>query len=144
MLARPFVLVAEADQGVAVVIVTLAVPKTVRRRYVTKRDLVKYGYTDWCQACTQLPSGMHNVKVLHDNRCRDRIGELMAEDDDQRQVKRVSGSVHSEVAIPRPEAGEEVDVNRRSSHSQFHDRWKNSQFAQFEWVDHHAQETDLE
>ena len=48
---------AEADQGVAPVIVMLAVPKTDRRRYVTKRDLVKYGYTaeassSWRLACT--------------------------------------------------------------------------------------------
>ena len=71
---------------------------------------MKYGYTDECQACTQLASGMHNAKVPHDDRCRDRIGELMAEDDDQRQVERVSVSVHAEVEIPRPEAGEEVDV----------------------------------
>ena len=78
------------------------------RRYVTKRDLVKYGYTDECQACTQLASGMHNAKVPHDNRCRDRIGELMAEDDDQRQVEREFGA--AEVEIARLEAGEEVDV----------------------------------
>ena len=31
----------------------------------------------------QLMSGMHNAKVPHDDRCRDRIGELMASDDDQ-------------------------------------------------------------
>ena len=75
----------------------------------SKRDLLKYGYTDECQACTQLASGMHNAKVPHDDRCRDRIGELMAgDDDDQRQVERVSGA--AEVEIPRPEAGEEVDV----------------------------------
>ena len=93
---------AEADQGVAPVIVMPAAPRTDRRRYVTKRDLVKYGYTDECQACTQLASGMHNAKVPHDDRCRDRIGELMAEDDDQRQVERVSGTVlHPEVEIPR-------------------------------------------
>ena len=49
---------------------------------------------------------MHNAKVLQDDR---RIGEL-AEDDDQRQVERVSGSVHPKVEIPRPEAGEEMDV----------------------------------
>ena len=55
---------AEADQGVAPVIVVPAVPKTDRRRYVTKRDLVKYGYTDECQACTQLASGRHNAKVI--------------------------------------------------------------------------------
>ena len=51
---------------------------------------------------------MHNAKVLHDDRCQDRVGELMAGDDDQRQVERVSGV--AEVAIPCPEAGEEVDV----------------------------------
>ena len=80
-LARLVVLVAEADQGVAPVIVMLAVPKTDWRRYVTKRDIVKYGYTHECQACTQLASGMHNAKVPHDDKCRDRIGELTAEDD---------------------------------------------------------------
>ena len=62
-LVRLVVPAAEAEQGVATVIVMLAVPKTDRRRYVTKKDLVKYGYTDECQACTQLASGMHNAKV---------------------------------------------------------------------------------
>ena len=101
---------AEADQGVAPVIVMPAAPRTDRRRYVTKRDLAKYGYTGECQACTQLASGMHSAKVPHDDRCRDRIGELMAEDDDQRQVERVSGTVHPEVETPCPGAGEEMDV----------------------------------
>ena len=101
---------AQADQGVAPVIVMLGAPRTDRRRYVTKRDPVKCGYTVECQACTHLCSGMHNAKVPHDDRCRDRIGELMAEDDDQRQVERVSGTVHPEVEIPRPGAGEEMDV----------------------------------
>ena len=107
-LARLVVPEAEADQGVASVIVMLAAPRVDRRRYVTKRDLVKYGHTDECQACTQLASGMHNAKVPHNDRCRDRIGELMAEDDDQREVERVS--VHPEVETPRQGAGEEMDV----------------------------------
>ena len=34
----------------------------------------------------------------------------MAEDDDQRQVERVSGTVRPEVETPRPGAGEEMDV----------------------------------
>ena len=55
-----------------------------------------------------MASGAHNAKVPHDDRCRDRIGELMAEEDDQRQVERVSGA--AEVEIPRPGAGEEMDV----------------------------------
>ena len=55
---------------------------------------------------------MHNAKVPHDDRCRDRIGELMADDDDQRQVERVTSrtAVEVENEIPCPEAGEEVDV----------------------------------
>ena len=53
---------------------------------------------------------MHNAKVPHDDRCRDRIGELMAEDDDQRQVERVSSRTVPEVEIPRPGAGEDMDV----------------------------------
>ena len=59
-LARLVVLVAEADQGVAPVIVMPAAQRTDRRRYVTKRDLVKYVDTQtsvkharrWRQACT--------------------------------------------------------------------------------------------
>ena len=82
---------------------------------------------------------MHNAKVPHDDRCRDRIGELMASDDDQRQIERVTSraAVEVENEIPCPEAGEEVDVGEpmvvwkiNQKHSQFHDRWKNSQFPQ--------------
>ena len=109
---RPVVPEAEAEQGVAPVIVMPAVPRVDRRRYVTKRDLVKYGYTDECQACTQLASGMHNAKVPHDDSCRDRIGDLMAGDDDQRQVERMMSrtTVDVENEISCPETGEEVDV----------------------------------
>ena len=67
-LARLVVPEAEADQGVALVIVMPAAPRTDRRRCVTKRDLVKYRYTDECQACVQLASGMYNAKVPHDDR----------------------------------------------------------------------------
>ena len=49
----------------------LAIPRNDRRRYVTKRDLVKCGYTDECRACTELSTDMHNAQVLHDDRCRD-------------------------------------------------------------------------
>ena len=58
---------------VSPVIVVLSVPGVGRRRCVTKKDLVKRGDTNECQACTQLASRMHNAKVLHDDRCRDRI-----------------------------------------------------------------------
>ena len=58
--------------------------------------------------------GIRHAKceIPHDDRCRDRIGELMASDDDQRQVERVTSRVAVEVEseIPCPEAVEEVDV----------------------------------
>ena len=54
-LVRPVVPEAETEQGVAPVIVMLAVPKIDRRRYVTKRDLVKCGRV----------SSMHAVGVRH-------------------------------------------------------------------------------
>ena len=111
---RPVVLAVEAEQGVAPVIVMLVDSKTDRRRYVMIKDLVKYGYTDECQACTQLASGMHSATVPHDDRCRDRIGELLADDDDQRQVERVTSRTISEVESPCPEAGQEMDVGEPS------------------------------
>ena len=127
-LARPVVPEAEADQGAALVIVMPAAPRTDRRSYATKRDLVKYGYTDECQACTQLASDMHNAKIPHDERCRDRIVELMAEDDDQE---------------PRVRELEKrwTLVNRRllKINNQF-----NNQFPQFEWADHRVQEPELD
>ena len=111
---RPVVPEAEAEQGVAPVIVMPVVPRVDRRRYVTKRDLVKYGYTDECQACTQLASGMHNAKVPPDDRCRDRIGELMAGDDDQRQIERVTSRATVDVGNEIPCTGEKVDVGEPS------------------------------
>ena len=73
---------------------------------------MKCGYTDECQACKQLAAGMHNAKVLHDDRCRDRFGKIVAEDDDHRQGERVSSSrAVPEVEVPRAAAGEEMDVS---------------------------------
>ena len=100
----------EAEQGVAPVIVVLAAPRVHRRRYVTKRDLAKFGHTE-CQACTQLAAGMHNAKVPHDDRCGDLIGELMAEDGGPRQGERVSSRSLLEAEVPRPEDGEDMDVS---------------------------------
>ena len=59
----------------------------------------------------QWSSGMHNAKVSHDDRCRNRIGELMAGDDDQKQVERMMSrtTVDVENEIPCLDTGEEVD-----------------------------------
>ena len=65
----------------------------------------------------------------------------MAEDDDQRQVQRVSGIIRPEVEIPRPKPEKRWTlVNRRLIfHNQF-----NNRFPQFEWVDHRVQEPELD
>ena len=78
----------------------------------------------------------HNAKVPHDDRCRDRIGELMEGDDDQRQVDLMASrtAVEVENEIPCPEAGEEVDVGESTVvEDQRSD--PQCQFPQFEWVD---------
>ena len=123
-LVSPVVPDAKAKLGVVPAIVMPAVPKVDRRRYVT------------------------NAKVLHDVRCRNRIGELMTSDDDQRQVERVTSRAVVEVAneISCPEnrwmlANQLLwkinDQILNQCHSQFH-----SKLPQFEWVNHQAQEPD--
>ena len=129
-LARLVVPEAEADQGVALVIVMPAAPRTDRRRYVTKRDLLKYGHTDECQACTQLASGTHEattdaeialVSSWQRTLTRDKLSECLV-------LQRLKSRVR------KPEKRWTL-VNRwivwlDRKHSQFHDRWKNSQFPQ--------------
>ena len=44
----------------------------------------------------QLAAGMQTAKISHDDRSRDRFGELMAEDDDQGQGDRGSSGAVSE------------------------------------------------
>ena len=56
----------------------------------------------WKQACT--------TRRFLDDRCRDRIGELMAEDDDQRQGEKSSQRLKSHV-----QRGEEMDVGVRET-----------------------------
>ena len=69
-----------AEHGGAPIVLMPAVPRVDRRRSVTKPDLAKYGYTEECPACTQLTAGNAQCKGSHDDRCRDRIVELVAGD----------------------------------------------------------------
>ena len=92
------VLVSEADPGVALVIVVLEAPKHDRRRYLAKRSLAGYGYTDECPACAQLGTGMRVATVPHDDRCRDHIGDLIPRDDDPKQSERIPAAPGAESA----------------------------------------------
>ena len=133
----PVVPEAEAEEGVALVFVMPAVPRVDRRRYVTKRYLVKYGYTDECQACVQLASGMQNATDAETAALASSLQVMTIRD--KLSMSRTTSEVENE--IPCPETGEEVDhrsshgqftrkISHDRKHSQFHVRWKNSQFPQ--------------
>ena len=75
-------------------IVMPADPRVDRKRYVTKRDLAKYGYARG--------SSMHAIGSRHAQRegsSRRQIGELMTQDEDQRQGERVSSRAVPEAEV---------------------------------------------
>ena len=72
---------------------------------------MKCGYTDECPACTQLTTALSNVKVLHADRCRDRIGELRPRDEDWRQSDRVLSMSAPEPEVQLPHVWEDAAVN---------------------------------
>ena len=93
---------------------------------------MKYGYTDECQACTQFASGMP-----HDDRFRDRqMASSWHRTMTRDKLSVCLVTVHPEVEIPRPEAGEEMASGCGTQFS--------NQFPQFEWVDHRVQEPELD
>ena len=125
-LARPVVPAAEAVQGVALVIVMPAVPRVDRRRHVHEARSRKV----WIH---RRVSSMHTVGS--DDRCRERIGELMLED--ARQGERVSSREQSQSLTSRAQKPERrwTLVNRRSV-------WmchQSNQLPRINTVDLHAQ-----
>ena len=121
---QPVVPSADAENGVAPIVGTLSVPKpsqAPRRRYVTKADLEKHGFTDECPACTQLAVGARVASVAHSEACRDRIGKLMEESDDLRQTGRLKRHRERDAkdepedqAAEPPQAGQEMEVGEPS------------------------------
>lgn len=83
----------------------------VRARYITKADVYKYGTTDFCPGCV-LVAVRQSTRVVRSQVCRDRIAELMDQDD----VGRARLAVH---ASKRPSAeaagvlGESLDAHPR-------------------------------
>ena len=65
---------------------------------------------------THIWHNIHNTIFPHNNKNRDHIGELMAGDDDQRQVERMMSRTTADVGseIRCLETGEEVDVGEPS------------------------------
>ena len=54
----------------------------VRRRYILKQDVARYGPTPGCEACTALAGGAQRVTKPHADECRRRMDELMQRDED--------------------------------------------------------------
>ena len=53
-----------------------------RRRYILKQDVMRYGPTPECEACTTLAAGAQRVMKPHSDECRARMEELMQRDED--------------------------------------------------------------
>lgn len=49
-----------------------------RRMYIRTQDLVKYGYTDRCEACRSIQTGRTRTGICHTEACRQRIVDCMA------------------------------------------------------------------
>ena len=54
--------------------------ETIRRLYIRKRDVQKYGFTPGCEGCTAVSRG--GVSRNHTEECRNRIEKAMKEEGD--------------------------------------------------------------
>ena len=92
---------------------------------------MRYGYTNECPACKQLATSLRNVKVLHAHKCRDRIGDLIARDEDPRQRDIIPSMSSPEAEVQRPQVREDVAVNEPTVRvNETTTRVRNHQFAQ--------------
>eukprot|EP00971_Amphidinium_carterae_P307896 6118997-Amphidinium_carterae.1 len=97
-----------AVEAAAVPFVPVAVPlPSVRRRYVTKADLRRFGATIGCQACAEI-SATGATKKIHTEECRSRI-EAMLRDvaggperlEAHKRRREEAEAAREEVAVPR-------------------------------------------
>ena len=52
----------------------------VKRVYITRKTLEKFGYTAGCAACDETKAGFHTGGTQHSDFCRRRIEQAMSED----------------------------------------------------------------
>ena len=52
----------------------------LRKTYLTKRDLLTYGYTQGCPACAAISGGFSRSGVVHSDECRKRLEEKLRND----------------------------------------------------------------
>ena len=58
--------------------------ESMRRLYIRRKDVEKYGYTEGCEGCKRMRAGM-SAKP-HTQECRTRMEEAMKEDEEGRKV----------------------------------------------------------
>ena len=81
--------------------------RKLKRLYITKKDLEKFGYTADCPACDATQIGKRTSGIQHTNRCRDRLEEhIRGEEEENPRVARHESRVGEAVTgMPKPVSG---------------------------------------
>ena len=86
----------------------------IRRLYITKRDIRKYGMTPQCPGCTAVNRG--GKAANHSEQCRDRIEKEIAEKEPEkfeRAVERMAEAMEQGREAGGAESEETGEVDRR-------------------------------
>ena len=81
--------------------------KSMRRLYITKRDLDKYGYTAGCVAGDATRIGKRGTGVHHTPACRERIERLLQAEEGNLRVAQHTAKVDTEITGQKQEVSEE-------------------------------------
>ena len=81
--------------------------KALRRLYITKRDLDKYGYTAGCAACGATRIGKRSTGVQHAPMCRERVERLLQSEEGNLRVAQHTAKADAEITGQKQEVSEE-------------------------------------
>ena len=86
--------------------------RKLRRLYITKKDLEKFGYTAGCPACDATQIGKRSTGIHHTNRCRDRLEEsIRGEEEENPRVARHESRVGEAITgMPQPVSGKRPQI----------------------------------
>ena len=86
--------------------------RKLKRLYITKKDLEKFGYTADCPACDATQIGKRTSGIQHTNRCRDRLEEhIRGEEEENPRVARHESRVGEAVTgMPQPVSGKRPQI----------------------------------
>ena len=81
--------------------------KTLRRLYITKRDLDKHGYTAGRPACNATRIGKRSTGVHHTPACRERMERLLHAEEGNLRVAQHTAKTDAEITGQKQEVSEE-------------------------------------